>query len=186
LFVIPQRSGGIRFSTARTPHLTLFVIPQRSGGIRFSATRTPNPTLFVIPQRSGGICFSATRTPHLTLFVIPQRSGGICFSTATTRHRHHPEMIHPRVLRQVHLRHRKHHPLARRRDLRIAHPLHLLQIRKGHRPSTRHITLRVLRRTRDPRSSARRRQQTYGNQSIPHGASLTPATEKSAASVTHR
>src|ERR1700730_7798672 len=91
-------------------------------------------------------------------------------------------MVHLRVLRKIHLGHRKHHPLARRRDLRIAHPLHELQIRKRHRPLTRRISY-ALRRSRNPRTSARRSQQTRGNQSIHHGASLTPATENTAASV---
>ncbi len=67
------------------------------------------------------------------LFVIPQRSGGICFCTDTTPQRHHPQMVHLVVLLQRHVRHREHHPLATRRDLWIAHPLHRHQIRKRHR-----------------------------------------------------
>ncbi len=42
-----------------------------------------------------------------------------------------------RIRRQIHIHHRKHHPLPARRNLRIAHPLHPLQIRKRHRPLPR-------------------------------------------------
>src|ERR1035437_1834167 len=93
-------------------------IPKRH--LPFFLLVIPQPALFVIPQR--------------TLFVIPQRSGGICFCAATTPQRHHPKMIHLRVLLQRHIHHREHHPLTTSRDLRIAHPLHRHQIRKRHRP----------------------------------------------------
>ena len=68
-----------------------------------------------------------TRVPHVPIL-------GHGFSPRSRIHRRHPKMVHLRVLLKIHLRRRKHHPLARRRDLRIAHPLHPLEIGKRHRP----------------------------------------------------
>src|SRR6202044_157427 len=103
-------------------------------------------------------------------------------------------MTHLRVLLEVYIHHRKHHPSTARRDLRIAHPLHPLQIRKRHRPLPRrpvrsHTTIhtRVLGPTRNPGPGQHRRKSDRSSRrsnpqksSLRHAASLTPQRRLSA------
>ncbi len=120
--------------------------------------REPPPTLALLPERNLLAPPGSARVPHT--LPEPSRSLGPHLRPQW----HHPQMRGLRIRRQVHIHRREHHPLPARRDLRIAHPLHPLQIFKRHR------------------SLPRRRRSRPPAQTQPHPKPIQPTTQQSISS----
>src|ERR1039458_4293448 len=110
------------------------LIPSRHVDLPADGHRHPPPIRREPPKRL------PIAKRHLLLFLFVILSGGWRTRASRSRRtrgciqRHHPQMVHLRVLLQRHIRHREQHPLPARRNLRIAHPLPSHHVRKRHRP----------------------------------------------------
>ncbi len=164
----PDRSIGLRAhigQTARRSQCSLRLIPGGQIDLRrCSAILREKQHLFPI-----------RRKPAARLPLLPERYLPLPGVLTAPGKWHHPEMIHLRVLLEIDVRHREHHPPAARRDLRIAHPLHPLQVGEGYRVLSRNASRDwSLSPCRRPRPSQHGSQQTRPNRWMRHRASLPP------------